>query len=219
MKTRQMLGFFVLSLLSYATWLTADLLPSLVPPIEGEGFRLLLVGVVGLLLRLATRRPGIRPTFADCAFVGLASLGLIGVPFLLLASAAGKVASTNVVVMFAGMPILLAVAGASSSSQSGLRVLPAGSMGLAGLLILLPLTAPTWRSWVAGGRDGASRGGMYRRLSDVVASAASGFSDCPGGRAWRVPEWDRVVAGGRCFNHASVGSPWCRRGEFAMPAA
>ena len=147
---------------------------------------------------------------ARCGLVGGVSLGLIGIPFLLLLAAEGKIGPTSVVVVFAGMPILLTVADALSADGLGLPMLPAGLMGIGGLLILLPIQVPRGATAAVGSGmlllavalTAGCLTWLHRLLADFPVFAAIGLAGIANalllmlaaGRL-TVPAWDLHGAG------------------------
>ena len=135
-----LLGLLALSLLSSATWFVGDLLPLEGPPLAGEGLRLLLCAAVTFCF--------IVPRAArDSAWQGLrvaaASLGVIALPSVLLNAARGRIASTAGVLVFALMPVAtMLIGGGWGREADGLRVLPSAMLGVAGVMLLLPVRLP-----------------------------------------------------------------------------
>ena len=166
MTAKEWIALLLLSLWASTSWLTADLLPSQLPPTAALGLHFLWFGLAALvwtvrprkrtqarLVRVQTvqvRPDNIRPGEQSRALlrVIVPGLGVYAAPFLLLQAAGTGLSpslSTLVYALFP-LPVLLVAA----SAGSGLRLLGYPVAAVAGLLLLIPVSVPAApRAWVA----------------------------------------------------------------------
>lgn len=206
---RQMVGFMALCLSSSLAWLAGDLLPVGMGSLAGQGLRLLLVGLGGAAVALIARSSIAWGTLAKVAGMGVL---LVGLPCLLLDLARGAAPASLGVVAFALAPVGLMIV------RGGMRFLPWGLAGVAGVLVLLPVTLPeTGRGFVgvglllsAAGATVAGLAGMPRLLRGVslagavaaVGLGSGGLLVLAGLGAWR---WD--AAGAEAVRAVAVDLP------------
>jgi drug/metabolite transporter (DMT)-like permease len=132
-------AFGLLCLLSSAAWVIPVTL-SLVPVLEDQ---ISVFGVIGLVaLLFVRRRPRLRSTALDSAWLIVGSVVLFGVPNVVIDWARGGVPSSGISALFAMVPIVVVLAVAVGGEDGVRRLFPWALVGLGGVLLLLPLDVP-----------------------------------------------------------------------------
>ena len=143
MKRSVWISFAALCLLSASAWLAEPLGASTLPSLERQALLYLVLGLAALLLSIG--KPSSRIRQQPWARVALASLGFFGIPAAAIQFASGAVPEINRSALFAMVPIVVAVALSAvettePAEHAARRSLAPALVGLAGLLLLLPLS-------------------------------------------------------------------------------
>jgi drug/metabolite transporter (DMT)-like permease len=135
--------FGTLCLLSSSAWVAAQFSTSTLPSLERQGLLYLIIGA-GALLISGTKLPS-RIRNRPWARVTLAGLGFFGIPAIAIEFASDYVGEIKRSALFAMVPIVVAVAlsaieAGGAAERVARRSLAPAVAGLAGLLLLLPLS-------------------------------------------------------------------------------
>lgn len=103
----QWLAFAALSVVWGSTWIASDTLTEYVPPLRGSAVRYLLAALLCLPVILGKRLP--LPRGRALGSILTLSVTMVAVPLLLLLWAKQHVSSATVTVLFAAMPLLVAL--------------------------------------------------------------------------------------------------------------
>ncbi|SFS18673.1 hypothetical protein SAMN05421771_3531 [Granulicella pectinivorans] len=125
------LAFFALCLWSSAAWIAAGTLPSQLPALQSQGFHFLLLALATTIVCLS----GKTPVNTQLRLI-LPGLALFAAPLILLTNAQTLLSSSYNVLVFALLPIVIVVA------QGQIRWLIPALAGVAGILVLLPVSLP-----------------------------------------------------------------------------
>jgi drug/metabolite transporter (DMT)-like permease len=101
------LAFAALSVVWGTTWIASDTLTEYVPPLRGSAARFLLAAILCLPIILGKRLSP--PRGRALGFIFLLSATMVAVPLVLLLWAKQHVSSATVTVLFAAMPLLVAL--------------------------------------------------------------------------------------------------------------
>jgi drug/metabolite transporter (DMT)-like permease len=101
------LAFAALSVVWGTTWIASDTLTEYVPPLRGSAARFLLTAILCLPIILGKRFP--LPRGRALGFILLLSATMVALPLVLLLWAKQHVSSATMTVLFAGMPLLVAL--------------------------------------------------------------------------------------------------------------
>jgi drug/metabolite transporter (DMT)-like permease len=137
MKPSRIIAFLFLCLSASSGWIWDQALPPQLGTLAAQGLHFLLIGLVVAAWSLIRRNP--LPQGVAIGWITLAGLVLFAAPILLLHAAHGMVSSALGVLVFALLPVAVMV---MTGALKGL--LPA-LLGVAGVLVLLPVSMPEGR--------------------------------------------------------------------------
>ena len=130
-------GFVALCLWASSGWIWAEALPARMGSVAGQGFHFLLIGLAMTAWSLLSSKK--LPEFGLTGRIALAGLALFAAPVLLLHTAQGMVSSSLGVVVFALLPVAVLV------MAGWMKGLAPALLGVAGVLLLLPVSLPEGR--------------------------------------------------------------------------
>ena len=136
-------GFVMLCLWASAGWIWGEALPAQMGSVAGQGFHFLLIGLAMVVWSLLRQEK--RSELSANGWTALAGLALFAGPMLLLHTAQGRVSSSLGVVVFALLPVVLMVV------SGELKGLVRALLGVAGVLVLLPVSMPEGRGLLGTG--------------------------------------------------------------------
>ncbi len=156
-SAKHWLAFAALGVVWGTSWIAAETLAEYVSPLRGAAARFLLAAVLCIPVILWKR---VRlPRGRTLGFVLLLSVTMIVLPFVLLLWAQRFVPSATVVVLFAAMPLLLALSTPGVPS----RALQATIVAMGAIALAVGASFSTAQA--GGCRGGAPGGRIYRRFS------------------------------------------------------
>ena len=126
------LAFAALSVIWGSTWIASDTLTEYVPPLRGSAARFLLAALLCLPVILGKRLPP--PRGRALGSILMLSATMVAVPLLLLLWARQHVSSATVTVLFAAMPLLVAL---RTPVAVPLRALQATIVGVGAIAFLV----------------------------------------------------------------------------------
>jgi drug/metabolite transporter (DMT)-like permease len=126
------LAFAALSVVWGSTWIASDTLTEYVPPLRGSAARFLLAAILCLPVILGKRLPP--PRGRALGSILMLSATMVAVPLLLLLWARQHVSSATVTVLFAAMPLLVAL---RTPVAVPLRALQATIVGVGAIAFLV----------------------------------------------------------------------------------
>jgi drug/metabolite transporter (DMT)-like permease len=129
------LAFAALSIVWGTTWIASDTLTEYVPPLRGSAARFLLAAILCLPVILGKRLP--LPRGRDLGSILILSATMVAVPLLLLLWAKQHVSSATVTVLFAAMPLLVALLTPVTVPR---RALQAAMVGLGAMTVVVNAT-------------------------------------------------------------------------------
>jgi drug/metabolite transporter (DMT)-like permease len=129
---KQWLAFAALGIIWGTTWIAADTLAESVPPLYGAAARFLLAALVCIPVVLAKRLP--LPRGRALGLVLLLSVTMVVLPYILVLWAQRHASSVTVTVLFAAMPLFVALLPTDDAPRGALL---ATVVGLGGLVLAL----------------------------------------------------------------------------------
>jgi drug/metabolite transporter (DMT)-like permease len=142
-SSRQWLAFAALGIVWGSTWIAADTLAESVPPLHGAAARFLLTAL--LCIPVVVGKRSSLPRGRALRFVLLLSVTLVVLPYLLVLWAKQSVSSVTITVLFATMPLFVALWPTDDVPRGAL---PATVVGLGGLVLAI---GPSFSLHQAGG--------------------------------------------------------------------
>lgn len=139
----RVVGFVALCVWASAGWIWAQVLPAQMGVVAGQGLHFLLIGVGALAWSLLRRETA--PEASVLGWIVVGGLGLFAGPVLLLHAAQGMVSSSLGVLVFALLPVVVMV------MTGWMKGLGPALLGVAGVLLLLPVSMPEGRGVVGAG--------------------------------------------------------------------
>ena len=132
-------GFLLLCLLRATAWI----IPSTEASLPAAEHQAILYGIVGIgALLFAGRGLSDRLRASTWASLSIGSIGLFGLPVVLIGWAQGGVTATGISALFAAVPAVVAVVMATESEGAGRRFLTPALAAFGGALLLLPVGLP-----------------------------------------------------------------------------
>lgn len=132
-------GFLLLSFLRATAWI----IPSTEASLPAAEHQAILYGIVGIgALLFATRGLSDRLRASTWASLSIGSIGLFGLPVVLIGWAQAGVTATGISALFAAVPAVVAVVMATESEGAGRRFLTPALVAFGGALLLLPVGLP-----------------------------------------------------------------------------
>ena len=212
------LAFAALSLVWGTTWIASDTLTEYVPPLRGSAARFLLAAI--LCLPVILRKRLSLPHGRALSTILLLSITMVTVPLLLLLWAKQYVPSATVAVLFAAMPVLVAL---RTPAVVPLRALQATIVGVGSIAFLVSASPSLSQlggaavALIAVGFVGASSLLARRDLGAVhpvmVVALLAGAAACMLFLASLVLErgqpaqWNQSAVGSLIFLSAVAGAP------------
>ena len=133
------IGFLLLCLLRATAWI----IPSTEASLPAAEHQAILYGIVGIgALLFATRGLSDRLRASTWASLSIGSIGLFGLPVVLIGWAQGGVTATGISALFAAVPAVVAVVMATESEGAGRRFLTPALVAFGGALLLLLVGLP-----------------------------------------------------------------------------
>lgn len=126
--SKQWLAFAALGIVWGSTWIAADTLADSVSPLHGAAARFLLAALLCIPVVVGKRLS--LPRGRALGFVLLLSVSMVVLPYLLLLWAQQHVSSVTVTVLFAAMPLFVALLPTDNPPHSALLATVAGLGGL-----------------------------------------------------------------------------------------
>jgi drug/metabolite transporter (DMT)-like permease len=151
------LAFAALSVVWGSTWIASGSLTESVPPLRGSAFRFLLAALLCLPIILWKRSR--LPRGRALGFTLLLSATMVALPFLLLIWAKQHVSSATITVLFAAMPLVVALLTPGRVPQRALQ----STIVAAGAIALLVGASVSW----------SQAGGIALALTAVISIGAS----------------------------------------------
>ena len=190
------------------TWIAADTLTESVPPLLGAAARFLLAALLCLPVIVGKRLS--LPRGRALGFVLLLSVTMIVLPYVLVLWAQRHVSSVTVTVLFAAMPLLVALLTPDDVPRGALL---ATVVGLGGIVLAM---GPSFsRQSGRGRRDRAAGGGIHRHFCSSCPPGTQG-SESPGSDRVAVrpqrrcssllPAWRSSGDKRAQWNHNAIGS-------------
>ncbi|RSL15074.1 hypothetical protein EDE15_0550 [Edaphobacter aggregans] len=133
------IGFLLLCLLRATAWIIPSN-PDSLPAAEQQA---LLYGIAGIGAFLFARR-GLTHRLGTSAWASLSitSVGLLGLPVVLIGWAQGSITETGISALFAAVPAVVAIGMATGTEGAGRKFLTPALVAFGGALLLLPVDLP-----------------------------------------------------------------------------
>jgi drug/metabolite transporter (DMT)-like permease len=129
---KQWLAFVALGIVWGTTWMAAETLAESVPPLRGAALRFLLAAL--LCLPVVVRKRLILPRGRALGFVLLLSVTMVVLPYVLVLWAQRHVSSVTVTVLFAAMPLFVALLPTDDVPRGALLAI---AVGLGGMVLAM----------------------------------------------------------------------------------
>jgi len=133
------IGFLLLCLLRATSWIIPSN-PNSLPATEQQAILYGIVGISGLLF--AGRGLSDRLRTSIWASLSITSVGLLGLPVVLIGWTHGGITETGISALFAAVPAVVAIGMATGTEEAGRKFLTPALVAFGGALLLLPVGLP-----------------------------------------------------------------------------